>query len=91
MLISIQLLRLKTSNMKMRPIGVGVQGLADVFYMFSYPYGSDEARDLNKKIFETIYYGCLKESCELAKSLNLTIDLKEVLSQRDSSNFICGD
>lgn len=57
----------KTSNMKMRPIGVGVQGLADVFYMFSYPYGSDEARDLNKKIFETIYYGCLKESCQISK------------------------
>lgn len=57
----------KNSNMKMRPIGVGVQGLADVFYMFKYPYGSDEARDLNKKIFETIYYGCLSESCVLAK------------------------
>jgi ribonucleoside-diphosphate reductase alpha chain len=57
----------KTSNMKMRPIGVGVQGLADVFYMFKYPYGSDEARLLNKQIFETIYYGCLTESCVLSK------------------------
>ena len=57
----------KNSNLKMRPIGVGVQGLADVFYKFKYPYGSDKARLLNKQIFETIYYGALSESCQLAK------------------------
>jgi ribonucleoside-diphosphate reductase alpha subunit len=57
----------KNSNLKHRPIGIGVQGLANVFYMFGYPFESDQARHLNKQIFENIYYACLKESCELAK------------------------
>ncbi len=57
----------KTSNFRHRPIGIGVQGLADVFNIFGYPYGSSEAKDLNKRIFETIYYGALYESCEIAK------------------------
>ncbi len=56
----------RTSNSKNRPIGVGVQGLADVYKLFRYAYGSDEARLLNKKIFETIYFGCLQSSNELA-------------------------
>lgn len=55
------------SNKETRPIGIGVQGLADVFCMFDIPFDSDEARVLNKKIFETIYYGSLKKSVELAK------------------------
>lgn len=57
----------KNSNMTMRPIGLGVQGLADVFNMFKVPYGSDAAKRLNKNIFEAIYYGSLTESNELAK------------------------
>lgn len=57
----------KKSNMRHRPIGVGVQGLADVYCMFDIPFDSEEARELNKRIFETIYYGCLLESCDLAK------------------------
>jgi ribonucleoside-diphosphate reductase alpha subunit len=57
----------KKSNMKHRPIGIGVQGLADVYCLFDLPYDSNEARILNKKIFETIYYGALKMSVELAK------------------------
>ena len=56
----------KTSNSKNRPIGVGVQGLADVYKLFRVPFGSDEARLLNKKIFETIYFGCIEASTELA-------------------------
>lgn len=56
------------SNMKNRPIGIGVQGLADLFYILKYPFGSPEAELLNKQIFETIYYGCLLESCCLAKT-----------------------
>jgi ribonucleoside-diphosphate reductase subunit M1 len=53
--------------MRNRPIGIGVQGLADAFILMRYPFDSDEAIKLNKEIFETIYYGALKESCELAK------------------------
>ena len=53
--------------MRNRPIGIGVQGLADAFILMRYPFDSDEAIKLNKDIFETIYYGALKESCELAK------------------------
>ncbi|XP_064636493.1 ribonucleoside-diphosphate reductase large subunit-like [Lineus longissimus] len=59
----------KKSNMRHRPIGIGVQGLADAFILMRYPFDSPEAIDLNKKIFETIYYGALKASCELAEKL----------------------
>ncbi|AYV78438.1 MAG: ribonucleoside diphosphate reductase large subunit [Edafosvirus sp.] len=57
----------KLSNFKHRPIGVGVQGLADVFNHFKCSFDSAEAKILNKKIFETIYFGCLQASNELAK------------------------
>jgi ribonucleoside-diphosphate reductase alpha chain len=57
----------KTSNEKHRPIGIGVQGLADVFMMLGYPYGSEESRKLNSQIFETIYYAALEASSELAR------------------------
>jgi ribonucleoside-diphosphate reductase alpha subunit len=55
------------SNMKHRPIGIGVQGLADVFQMLNLPYDSEKARTLNKNIFETIYFGALSQSIEIAK------------------------
>ena len=57
----------KRSNMKHRPIGIGVQGLADVFYKMEIPFDSEEAQILNKKIFESIYYGAVKTSNNLAK------------------------
>ena len=57
----------KISNMKHRPIGIGVQGLADVFMLMNFSFISDFAKKLNKDIFETIYYHALKKSCELAK------------------------
>ena len=50
-----------------RAIGVGAQGLADVFALLKIDFDSLEAKELNKKIYECIYYGCLLESCELAK------------------------
>ena len=53
--------------MRNRPIGIGVQGLADAFILMRYPFDSEMATKLNKDIFETIYYGALKESCDLAK------------------------
>lgn len=57
----------RITNERYRPIGIGVQGLADVFAMMKMPFDSIEARDLNKKIFETIYYGAMSMSVELAK------------------------
>jgi ribonucleoside-diphosphate reductase alpha chain len=57
----------KASNMKHRPIGLGVQGLADTFVMMGLPFESEEARKLNKDIFETIYFAALTASKDLAK------------------------
>lgn len=60
----------KVSNRKHRPIGIGVQGLADIFIQLNYPFDSLEARQLNKKIFEVIYYSSLDESCNEAVRFN---------------------
>jgi ribonucleoside-diphosphate reductase alpha chain len=57
----------KKSNMRHRPIGLGVQGLADTFVMLNMPFESEEARTLNKEIFETIYFAGMTESNEQAK------------------------
>ena len=54
------------SNMRHRPIGIGVQGLADVFILLRMTFGSEESRKLNRDIFETIYHASLESSCELA-------------------------
>jgi ribonucleoside-diphosphate reductase alpha subunit len=59
----------RKSNMRHRPIGIGVQGLADVFLLMGHAFLSDEARRINRYIFETIYHGALEASCELAKEL----------------------
>ena len=57
----------RTSNMRHRPIGLGVQGLADVFSMLRIPFESEEAKVINANIFETIYHAALESSCELAE------------------------
>lgn len=57
----------RKSNMRHRPIGLGVQGLADAFLILRMPFESDEARQLNEDIFETIYFAACEASCELAK------------------------
>ena len=57
----------RLSNMKHRPIGLGVQGLADVFILLGMPFDSPEAAALNRDIFECIYYHALKASCRLAQ------------------------
>jgi len=58
----------RRSNFTHRPIGIGVQGFADALAVLELPYASPQARELNKQIFETIYYGALDESIELAKT-----------------------
>ncbi|XP_069748362.1 ribonucleoside-diphosphate reductase large subunit isoform X1 [Narcine bancroftii] len=59
----------ENSNKKHRPIGIGVQGLADTFILMRYPFENEEAQKLNIQIFETIYYAALDASCDLAKEL----------------------
>merc|ERR1711990_1322705 len=57
----------RNSNMRHRPIGLGVQGLADAFLIMRLPFESDEAKRLNEDIFETIYFAACEASCELAE------------------------
>jgi ribonucleoside-diphosphate reductase alpha chain len=94
----------KLSNFKHRPIGVGVQGLVDVYVKMRLPFESEEAKRLNKEIFETIYYGCLHGSIELAKKDGayssfqgspfskgkLQFDLAAEYDNIDLSNYLSG-
>ncbi|MEQ9374173.1 MAG: ribonucleoside-diphosphate reductase subunit alpha [Imperialibacter sp.] len=57
----------RKSNMRHRPIGLGVQGLADAFILMRYPFESPEAKQLNKDIFETMYFAAMEASMEIAK------------------------
>jgi ribonucleoside-diphosphate reductase alpha chain len=57
----------RNSNMRHRPIGIGVQGLADAFILMGYAFDSPEARQLNKDIFEAIYFGAVTESNAIAE------------------------
>ena len=57
----------KKSNMRHRPIGIGVQGLADTFALLGFAFDSEEAKDLNKEIFSAIYYGAMRASVDAAK------------------------
>lgn len=57
----------KNSNMRHRPIGLGVQGLADAFILLRLPFTSDEAKQLNQEIFETLYFAAVTASMEAAK------------------------
>ena len=56
----------ENSNMRHRPVGIGVQGLADAFLLMRYAFDGPEARKLNREIFETIYFAAMTESCKLA-------------------------
>ena len=58
----------KTSNFRHRPIGIGVQGLADTFVLLDVPFHSEQAKEINKHIFETIYHASLEKSNEIATS-----------------------
>jgi ribonucleoside-diphosphate reductase alpha subunit len=62
------------SNLRHRPIGIGVQGLADVFHVMRYPFDSPQATELNKQIFATMYYHAMSESMLVAKERALLAD-----------------
>lgn len=59
----------RKSNFKHRPIGIGIQGLADTFVLLDIPFHSEEAKEINKQIFETIYHAALEKSNELAMEI----------------------
>lgn len=74
------------SNLSHRPLGIGVQGLADVFYKFRCTFDSDLARELNRRIFETIYYAALAASTKLSKEI-----FKSYMQQLSTKNNIMID
>lgn len=76
----------KVSNLKHRPIGIGVQGLADTFVLMRHAFESDEARELNRMIFETIYHGAVEESMEIAKKRHEII--KSPVKSNDTESFV---
>ena len=75
------------SNTRHRPIGIGVQGLANVFYEMKIPFDSSEARIVNKKIFESIYFGALESSMELAKEREKDITELKRLKDEYETHF----
>jgi len=82
----------KRSNMRHRPIGIGVQGLANVFFELNLPFDCMEARDLNEKIFETIYFHSMKCSVEHSKEREIHMKkYKSWLSQTNGNNCGCDD
>ena len=82
----------RISNLKHRPVGIGVQGLADVFIMLRHPFESENAKQLNKDIFETIYHAAVEASMELSKKRHKIInDMKNInnkLLDEDINNYI---
>lgn len=64
----------RKGGLEQRALGIGIQGLADVFAMLKLPFTSDESKKLNKDIFETIYFNALRQSCDLARETGLTYD-----------------
>ena len=82
----------RISNLKHRPIGIGVQGLADVFIKLRFPFESESAKQLNKEIFETIYHAAVEASMELSKKrYNIINNIKNINSKildEDINNYI---
>jgi len=89
----------KRSNMKHRPIGIGVQGLADAFILMDIPFHSDEGKEVNKLIFESIYHAALERSNEIAierKNMILQkchshFDLLDLMNEWDYNGIVKGD
>jgi ribonucleotide reductase alpha subunit len=87
----------RRSNLLHRPVGIGIQGLADVFIMMDLAFYSDEAKELNKLIFETIYHAALEKSNEMAMErrvkmaeLQETITDYDILDKENPDDFYIG-
>ncbi len=88
----------RRSNFRHRPIGIGIQGLSDAFIMLNIPYHSEEAKELNKMIFETIYHAALEKSNSIAieremyikTNLKSNFDIIDHLNEWDSKGILNG-
>ena len=81
--------RTERSNFRHRPIGIGVQGFANVLYEMKLSFDTDEAKELNKEIFETIYYGALEKSMEIAKEREKIIGTyKDMLDELNEKKLV---
>lgn len=82
----------KYSNIRHRPIGVGIQGLADAIVMMKIPFDSEESIEFNARLMESLYYGCVKASVDLAKSrhdkMKKFIEAKVVIPDYYDSAFV---
>ena len=77
----------KLSNLRHRPIGIGVQGLANVFYELKIGFGSEKSKEINEKIFEAIYFGSLQSSMELSKEREKEIKNYLKIKEEYEENF----
>ena len=76
------------SNLRHRPIGIGVQGLADLFALIKIPFHSDEAQEINKNIFETIYHAALEKSNEIAMERTAGMrEIKKIVKEHGMNYF----
>ncbi len=82
--------KIEKSNHAHRPVGLGIQGLADVFFKMHLPFDSEEALQLNRDIAETMYHASLEASCEIAAQKVRTPVMTAHQSVMVSSNLICG-
>jgi ribonucleoside-diphosphate reductase alpha subunit len=80
--------QIKKSNLRHRPIGIGVQGLSDVFFKLGYPYESDQAQELNRLISEAMYYGAVRESVRLAAEHQQRMSRFAVLSEQEKREVV---
>ena len=78
----------RRSNLLHRPIGIGVQGLADAFALMELPFDSPESRELNKRIFETIYHAAIETSCDIAKE---RVEGMTILREALDNDRLCFD
>ena len=83
----------RRSNMKHRPVGIGTQGLADVFALLRVPFESEEAQLINKNIYETIYHAAIETSMEISKRRNTIIhnlkaEGKDIVSSLENDEYL---
>jgi ribonucleotide reductase alpha subunit len=80
----------KLSNYRHRPVGIGVQGLADTFVLMDVPFHSDDAKVINKKIFETIYHAALEKSNEIsiARAALMNKSINENIAKSPTFNYL---
>ena len=83
----------RRSNMKHRPVGIGTQGLADVFALLRIPFESEEAQIINKNIYETIYHAAIETSMEISKKRNTIIhnliaEGKDIVSSLENDEYL---